>query len=61
VGNVARLKTITYENLGIRPLLIDKLSNYSTPKLRVLLSRTGSHLSASYLTTKKEQRLKAGC
>ena len=55
------LKTMTYKNLGIRPLLIDKLSNYSNPKLGVPLLRTGSHLPTSYVTTEKEQRLKAGC
>jgi hypothetical protein len=34
---------LTYENLGIRPLLIDKLSNYSIPKDGVLLPVTKVH------------------
>jgi hypothetical protein len=37
---------LTYEILGIRPLLIDKLSNYCIQKDGVLLSRVDSYSSA---------------
>jgi hypothetical protein len=37
---------LTYEILGIRPLLIDKLSNYCIPKDGVLLPRMDSYSSA---------------
>jgi hypothetical protein len=36
---------LTYEMLGIRPLLIDKLSNYCIPKDGVLLPRMDSYSS----------------
>jgi hypothetical protein len=36
---------LTYEILGIRPLLIDKLSNYCIPKDGVLLPRMDSYSS----------------
>jgi hypothetical protein len=36
---------LTYEILGIRPLLIDKLSNYYIPKDGVLLPRIDSYSS----------------
>jgi len=51
---------LTYENLGIRPLLIDKLGNYSTPKPGVPLPCTGSHLPISYVITIKWQPYKRG-
>jgi hypothetical protein len=40
---------LTYEMLGIRPLLIDKLSNYSVPKDGVLLPRMDSYSSVLLL------------
>jgi hypothetical protein len=36
---------LTYEILGIRPLLTDKLSNYCVPKDGVLLPRMDSYSS----------------
>jgi hypothetical protein len=45
-GTCSGPKTIglTYEKLDIWPVLIDKTSNYSIPKVGVQLPRTGSHL-----------------
>jgi hypothetical protein len=43
---------LNYENLCIRLLIIDKLSNYSIPKLGVPLPRAGSHLPILYVITK---------
>jgi hypothetical protein len=41
----ANTNELTYEILGIRPLLIDKLSNYCIPKDGVLLPRMDSYSS----------------
>jgi hypothetical protein len=39
------INELTYEILGIRPLLIDKLSSYCIPKDGVLLPRMDSYSS----------------
>jgi hypothetical protein len=59
-GTCSRLNTITYENLGIRPLLIDKLSNYSTPKSRGPITPYGQSLAHLVHNYQKGAALKSG-